>query len=83
MVERSDTTGQDGRSHSMHPGRGARPANTPNAAIDEILMSSTYLSLHYHLIFSTKERRPYSEEVWRDKLHGYLGGTIRGLGGIP
>ena len=46
-------------------------------------MSSTYLSLHYHLIFSTKNRLPSIEESWRDRLHEYLGGTIRGLGGFP
>jgi putative transposase len=45
-------------------------------------MSSTYLSLHYHLIFSTKNRQPLIQPAWRDQLHEYLGGTIRGLGGI-
>jgi REP element-mobilizing transposase RayT len=46
-------------------------------------MGSTYLSLHYHLIFSTKNRQPFIEPGWRDRLHEYLAGTIRGLGGIP
>ena len=46
-------------------------------------MSSTYLSLHYHLVFSTKDRQPTIEDVWRPRLHDYLGGTIRGLGGFP
>ena len=45
-------------------------------------MGSTYLSLHYHLIFSTKNREPLIAEAWREQLHEYLGGTIRGLGGI-
>ena len=45
-------------------------------------MSSTYLSLHYHLVFSTKERRPLIRDVWRDELHAYLGGTARGLDGV-
>lgn len=44
-------------------------------------MSSTYLSLYYHLVFSTKERRPFIEDAWRDQLHEYMGGTINGLGG--
>jgi REP element-mobilizing transposase RayT len=44
-------------------------------------MSSTYLSLHYHLVFSTKERRPWIDESWRPRLHEYLGGTVQGLGG--
>jgi putative transposase len=45
-------------------------------------MSSTYLSLHYHLVFSTKERVPWMVDEWRDRMHEYLGGTINGLGGI-
>jgi REP element-mobilizing transposase RayT len=46
-------------------------------------MPSTYLSLHYHLIFATKERLPLIDSAWRARLHEYLGGTIRGLGGFP
>ena len=46
-------------------------------------MGSTYLSLHYHIVFSTKERRPFIKDPWRSKMHEYLGGTVRGLGGIP
>lgn len=46
-------------------------------------MPSTYLSLHYHLVFGTKDRMPLIEASWRLRLHEYLGGTIRGLGGFP
>ena len=46
-------------------------------------MPSTYLSLHYHLVFSTKNRERLIVPSWRPRLHEYLGGTIRGLGGIP
>ena len=46
-------------------------------------MPSTYLSLHYHLVFSTKNREPAIATEWRARLHEYLGGTIRGLGGFP
>jgi putative transposase len=46
-------------------------------------MGSTFLSLHYHIVFSTKERRPCIKACWRPQLHEYLGGTVRGLGGIP
>jgi REP element-mobilizing transposase RayT len=46
-------------------------------------MGSTFLSLHYHLVFSTTERRPFLHDSWRTKMHEYLGGTVRGLGGIP
>ncbi len=46
-------------------------------------MSSTYLSLHYHLVFGTKNRKPFIAPEWRSRLHEYLGGTIAGLGGFP
>src|ERR1035437_8459286 len=46
-------------------------------------MGSTFLSLHYHIVFSTKERRPFIKSGWRSQLHEYLGGTVRGLGGVP
>jgi len=46
-------------------------------------MSSTYLSLHYHLVFSTKDGAPVIAPPWRLRLHDYIGGTIRGLGGFP
>ena len=45
-------------------------------------MGSTYLSLHYHLVFGTKERQHLIDARWRGGLHEYLGGTVRGLGGI-
>ena len=46
-------------------------------------MPSTYLSLHYHLVFSTKNREALIVPEWRARLYDYLGGTIRGLGGFP
>ena len=45
-------------------------------------MASTFLSLHYHIVFSTKDRRPLINPAWRARLHEYLGGTINGLGGF-
>ncbi len=42
---------------------------------------STYLSLHYHIVFSTKNREPLIDATWRPRLHEYLGGTVNGLGG--
>src|SRR6266581_3738744 len=53
------------------------------AGARETAMPSTYLSLHYHLIFSTKERRCLIADPWRGRLHAYLGGTVRTLDGIP
>ncbi len=45
-------------------------------------MGSTYYSLHYHIVFSTKERRRFIQPHWQEQLHEYLGGTVRGLGGV-
>lgn len=42
---------------------------------------STYLSLHYHIIFSTKHREPWLLPALRSRVHEYLGGTVKGLGG--
>jgi REP element-mobilizing transposase RayT len=46
-------------------------------------MASTYLSLHYHVVFGTKERLPMIDVAWQPRLHEYLGGTLRQLGGVP
>ena len=45
-------------------------------------MGSTFFSLHYHVVFSTKERRPVIKTEWRPRLHSYLGGTVRQMDGI-
>jgi REP element-mobilizing transposase RayT len=45
-------------------------------------MPSTYLSLHYHIVFATKNRESLLDQSWRPRLHEYLGGTVRGLGGV-
>lgn len=45
-------------------------------------MASTFLSLHFHVVFSTKDRRPLLRADWRSELHDYLGGTVNALGGI-
>jgi REP element-mobilizing transposase RayT len=46
-------------------------------------MGSTYASLHYHIVFSTKNRTPLIDRAIRERLHEYIGGTVRKLGGIP
>ncbi|MEO5714356.1 MAG: transposase [Luteolibacter sp.] len=46
-------------------------------------MASTHPSLHYHIVFGTKDRMQLIDESWRPRLHEYLGVTINGLGGIP
>lgn len=45
-------------------------------------MPHSYTNLLYHLVFSTKNRQPLIDQAWRLRLYEYLGGTIRGLGGI-
>lgn len=45
-------------------------------------MASTDLSLHYHVVFGTKNREPIIAPPWRSRLHEYPGGTISGLGGL-
>src|SRR5262245_42060433 len=46
-------------------------------------MPSTYTNLLYHIIFSTKERRPFINPELRRELHPYIGGIIRDAGGEP
>jgi putative transposase len=46
-------------------------------------MPSTHTSLHYHLIFSTKNREPLISQEWRNELHSYLGGIVNGLDAHP
>lgn len=46
-------------------------------------MSRTYTSLHYHVIFGTKDRVPFLQTSWRARLHEYLGGVVSGLGAQP
>jgi putative transposase len=45
-------------------------------------MPSTHVSLYYHLIFSTKGRIPWIKESWETRLHGYMGGILRGMGAV-
>ena len=40
-------------------------------------MANTYTSLHYHVIFSTKNRQPFLAEAIRDRVFAYLGGIAR------
>jgi putative transposase len=46
-------------------------------------MPATHLSLYFHLVFSTKSRFPWIKESWESRLHSYLGGILRKLGGVP
>jgi REP element-mobilizing transposase RayT len=44
-------------------------------------MADTFTNLLYHLVFSTKERRPRITDDFRERLYEYIGGIIRGEGG--
>jgi REP element-mobilizing transposase RayT len=45
-------------------------------------MAGTYTNLLYHLVFSTKERVPLIGRELQPDLYAYLGGIVRGEGGI-
>ena len=45
-------------------------------------MSDSYTNLLYHIIFSTKDRRPLITDLHEVRLYDYIGGTVRRLGGI-
>lgn len=45
-------------------------------------MAQTHLSLHYHLVFHTKNNKPIISPEWRARLHAFLGGCLKTAGGI-
>ena len=44
-------------------------------------MSQSFTNLLYHIIFSTKERRPLITSAYEPRLYQYIGGIIKGTGG--
>jgi len=46
-------------------------------------MGSTHLSLHYHVIFATKDHAPIVASAWRSRLHAYMGGIARSHDAVP
>ncbi len=40
-------------------------------------MPSSYTSLHYHVIFSTRNRVPQINQTWQARLYAYIGGIVR------
>ncbi len=38
---------------------------------------STFTNLLFHIVYSTKFRKPTIEKAWQDELYGYVGGIIR------
>jgi len=45
-------------------------------------MAQSFCNLLYHLVFSTKERQRWLGESIRARTHEYLGGVVRGEGGV-
>jgi REP element-mobilizing transposase RayT len=45
-------------------------------------MAQSYTNLIYHIVFSTKNRLPVITDEQKSLLYHYIGGTIRGLGGV-
>ena len=40
-------------------------------------MPNTYTNLLFHIVFSTKHRKPLIKAHWQDDLYAYMGGIIR------
>jgi putative transposase len=45
-------------------------------------MSKSYTNLLYPIVFSTKDRQPLITDAYQSRLYDYIGGVIRGHGGI-
>ena len=45
-------------------------------------MSDSYTNLLYHIVFSTKDRRPLITPAHELQLYDYIGGMLRSMGGI-
>jgi len=46
-------------------------------------MAHTFTNLLYHIVFSTKHRRPDIDDELKADLFAYLGGIVRGIKGEP
>jgi REP element-mobilizing transposase RayT len=44
-------------------------------------MAHSYTNLIFHIIYATKERRPFIDDEFQPRLYDYTGGAIRGLKG--
>ena len=45
-------------------------------------MPQSFTNLIYHIVFSTKARRPLIAPDYEPRLYEYIGGIIKGTGGI-
>jgi REP element-mobilizing transposase RayT len=48
----------------------------------ETTMSHAYTRLHYHIVFSTKERKTFIKPDLKDRLYGYMIGIMNNLDGV-
>lgn len=45
-------------------------------------MAQSHTNLLYHIVFSTKNREPFITKDVQPRLYEYIGGIVRGLGGV-
>jgi REP element-mobilizing transposase RayT len=45
--------------------------------LEIVVMANTYTSLHYHIVFSTKNRLPYLNPEIEQRVWAYIGGIAR------
>lgn len=55
----------------------------PAGTLEHPTMPSTHLSLHYHLVFSTKNRAEWFPAPLRSRVHEFIGGVLRAEGAMP
>ncbi|MEE8583830.1 MAG: hypothetical protein V3T83_03160, partial [Acidobacteriota bacterium] len=55
----------------------------PSALPGPDLVANTYTNLLYHIVFSTKNRKPLIREDDKETLYAYIGGIVRGERGGP
>jgi putative transposase len=70
------------RHERNHRIRASQNIGAPEVRENHTSMPSTHLSLHYHLVFSTKNREAWFTLEHRERVHRYLGGIIRGMNGV-
>ncbi|HMS11240.1 MAG TPA: transposase [Pyrinomonadaceae bacterium] len=46
-------------------------------------MPSSHISLYFHIVFSTKDRRRLISPDWESRLYSFMGGIIKGLDAMP
>lgn len=61
--------------------RGIRCRDRNRAPLKKPIMGHSFGRLHYHIIYSTKMRRPIIDESWRERLYAYKHGIVENLGG--